>query len=59
MRRMFRQSCLPGGNKRKLREFFQTDYDSAESTHSNLSFIHQMKKAQLDDEVIKPTSVGG
>ena len=32
--------------------FPKTDYDSAESTHSNLSFIYQMKKHNLTDEVI-------
>ena len=32
--------------------FPKTDYDSAESTHSNRSFIYQMKKHNLTDEVI-------
>ena len=35
--------------------FPKTDYDSAESTHSNRSFIYQMKKHNLTDDVIVNT----
>jgi len=39
-------------NTARRMNFPKTDYDSAESTHSNRSFIYQMKKHNLTDEVI-------
>jgi hypothetical protein len=43
------------GSNPARESFPKTDYDSAESTHSNRSFIYQMKKHNLTDDVIVNT----
>jgi hypothetical protein len=48
----FYNLAYSAGDNPNRASFPKTDYDSAESTHSNLSFIYQMKKHNLTDEVI-------